>query len=111
MIMRDTVFVLCAEVDESAIERAVQERVAAVQAYAPGYRLKQNVQFEHFSETNPVTIPELGPLEGVKVSVYLEVEGAADWLPAYAGNLDIMTAAALKTASTIAAHRSLREVA
>src|SRR3546814_2690926 len=65
--------------------------VAKVSAYVPGYRLKQKVQFERFGSNNPVKIPGIGTFEGIKTSVFLEVEGAAHYLPAYAGNLDIMT--------------------
>ena len=111
MMMRDTVFALCSGADETQIERSIQERVAEVQTYAPGYRLKQAVQFTRVGADAPIKIPELGSFEGVKVSVYLEVEGAAHWLPAYAGNLDIMTAAALKTAEQIAVRLKLRKAA
>jgi acetaldehyde dehydrogenase len=77
--------------------------VAEVQSYVPGYRLKQAVQFEHIGSNQPLRIPEMdGSFTGLKVSVFLEVEGAAHYLPAYAGNLDIMTSAALKTAEKIA---------
>jgi acetaldehyde dehydrogenase len=102
MIMRDTVFVLSSGADEATIEAAIEAMVAKVHAYVPGYRLKQKVQFERFGANNPVKIPGLGVYEGVKTSVFLEVEGAAHYLPAYAGNLDIMTSAALKTAEKIA---------
>ena len=78
--------------------------VAEVQAYVPGYRLKQAVQFESIGSNAPLRIPEMGgSFTGLKVSVFLEVEGAAHYLPAYAGNLDIMTSAALRTAERIAA--------
>ena len=77
---------------------------AAVQSYVPGYRLKQAVQFERIEQ--PIRIPGVGgvneALTGLKTSIFLEVEGAAHYLPAYAGNLDIMTSAALKTAERIA---------
>ena len=77
--------------------------VAEVQSYVPGYRLKQAVQFEHIGSNRPLRIPEMdGSYTGLKVSVFLEVEGAAHYLPSYAGNLDIMTSAALKTAEKIA---------
>ncbi len=102
MIMRDTVFVLSSGADEAQITQAVEAMVARVNTYVPGYRLKQNVQFERFGSNNPVKIPGLGTYEGVKTSVFLEVEGAAHYLPAYAGNLDIMTSAALQTAERIA---------
>ena len=111
MIMRDTVFTLSSGADEAAIEAAIEAMVAKVSAYVPGYRLKQKVQFERFGPNNPVRIPGLGDYEGIKTSVFLEVEGAAHYLPAYAGNLDIMTSAALKTAEKIAAHRLIQEAA
>jgi len=103
LIMRDTVYCLCDEADQDAIRRSVEEMVAEVQAYVPGYRLKQAVQFEHIGSNRPLRIPEMGgEYTGLKVSVFLEVEGAAHYLPAYAGNLDIMTSAALRTAEKIA---------
>jgi acetaldehyde dehydrogenase len=110
MIMRDTVFTLSSGADEATIEAAVEAAVAQVQAYVPGYRLKQTLQFERFGSNNPVRIPGLGVFEGLKTSVFLEVEGAAHYLPAYAGNLDIMTSAALRTAEKIA-QRKLQEAA
>ncbi|MDR3509220.1 MAG: acetaldehyde dehydrogenase (acetylating) [Caulobacteraceae bacterium] len=110
MIMRDTVFVLSSGADEARITEAVEAMVAKVNAYVPGYRLKQKVQFERFGSNNPVKIPGLGVFEGLKTSVFLEVEGAAHYLPAYAGNLDIMTSAALKTAEKIA-RRKLEKAA
>lgn len=107
LIMRDTVFCLCEEADQDAIRQSVADMVAEVQAYVPGYRLKQAVQFEHYGSNRPLRIPEMaetGQTEftGLKVSVFLEVEGAAHYLPAYAGNLDIMTSAALRTAERMA---------
>jgi len=111
MIMRDTVFTLSSGAGESAIEAAVEEMVGKVSAYVPGYRLKQKVQFERFGSNNPVKIPGVGVFEGIKTTVFLEVEGAAHYLPAYAGNLDIMTSAALKTAEKIATRKLAKEVA
>jgi len=67
-----------------------------------GYRLKQKVQFDVIPEESPLNIPGLGKFSGLKTSVFLEVEGAAHYLPAYAGNLDIMTSAALATGEKIA---------
>ena len=108
LIMRDTVYCLCEETDTAAIEQSIADMVAEVQTYVPGYRLKQAVQFEHIGSNRPLRIPEMnGEFTGLKVSTFLEVEGAAHYLPAYAGNLDIMTSAALKTAEKIAAR--LRE--
>ncbi|MCB2060949.1 MAG: acetaldehyde dehydrogenase (acetylating) [Novosphingobium sp.] len=104
LIMRDTVYCLCEEADQEAIRQSVEDMVAEVQTYVPGYRLKQAVQFEHIGSNRPLHIPEMGgDFTGLKVSVFLEVEGAAHYLPAYAGNLDIMTSAALRTAEKIAA--------
>ena len=106
LIMRDTVYCLTEDADQAAIAKAVEEMVAEVQTYVPGYRLKQAVQFEHIGSNRPLRIPEMdGEFTGLKVSVFLEVEGAAHYLPAYAGNLDIMTSAALKTAEKIAQRR------
>jgi len=111
MIMRDTVFTLSQGADEATIEKAIEDMVAKVQGYVPGYRLKQKVQFERFGSNNPVKIPGLGSFEGLKTSVFLEVEGAAHYLPAYAGNLDIMTSAGMRTAEKIAARRMQKEPA
>ena len=111
MIMRDTVFTLSSGADEAQIEAAIEAMVAKVNAYVPGYRLKQKVQFERFGSNNPVKLPGIGAFEGIKTSVFLEVEGAAHYLPAYAGNLDIMTSAGLKTAEKIAVRRMEREAA
>ena len=87
LLMRDTVYCLCPDTgaDRAAISASVEDMVASVRAYVPGYRLKQDVQFREVD----------GEL---LVSVFLEVSGAGHYLPAYAGNLDIMTSAALRTA-------------
>jgi acetaldehyde dehydrogenase len=102
VMMRGTVFTLSSGATEDAIASSVSAMVEKIQAYVPGYRLKQKVQFERFGSNNPVAIPGVGSFEGIKTSVFLEVEGAAHYLPAYAGNLDIMTSAALATAEKIA---------
>jgi acetaldehyde dehydrogenase len=103
LIMRDTVYCLCEDADEAAITASIDAMVRDVQSYVPGYRLKQAVQFERIGDNDPLRIPEMdGEFTGLKVSVFLEVEGAAHYLPAYAGNLDIMTSAALKTAERLA---------
>jgi acetaldehyde dehydrogenase len=101
LIMRDTVFTLSAEADEGAIRASILDMISRVQAYVPGYRLKQEIQFERFGSNNPLTIPGVGTFPGIRTSVFLEVEGAAHYLPAYAGNLDIMTSAALATAEQL----------
>ena len=102
LIMRDTVYVLSELADQVAVEASVEEMVQAVNSYVPGYRLKQKVQFDVIPEDQPLNIPGLGHLSGLKTSIFLEVEGAAHYLPAYAGNLDIMTSAALATAERMA---------
>jgi acetaldehyde dehydrogenase len=105
MMMRGTVYTLSEGASEKEIERAIEDMVARVQTYVPGYRLKQTVQFERFGANNPITLPGVGEFCGIKASTFVEVEGAAHYLPAYAGNLDIMTSAALRTAEKIAARK------
>jgi acetaldehyde/propanal dehydrogenase len=86
LIMRDTVHCLTAgPPDSAAIIESVQRMIGEVQRYVPGYTLKNGPVFD-----------------GNRVSIYLEVEGLGDYLPKYAGNLDIMTAAALRTAEMLA---------
>jgi len=102
MIMRDTVFTLSEGADEEAIRASVEAMVAKVQGYVPGYRLKQEVQFERYGDNNRLKIPGQGEFTGLKTSVFLEVEGAGDYLPSYSGNLDIMTAAAKATGELLA---------
>ena len=103
LIMRDTVYCLCEEADTEAIRRSVEDMVEEVRGYVPGYRLKQDVQFERVGANRPLRIPEMDDeFTGLKVTVFLEVEGAAHYLPAYAGNLDIMTSAAMRTAERMA---------
>ncbi len=101
LLMRDTIYTLSDESDTGAIAHSVEAMIAEVQSYVPGYRLKQDVQFERFGSNNPLHIPGLGEFTGIKSSVFLEVEGAGHYLPTYAGNLDIMTSAALKTAERL----------
>ena len=102
LIMRDTVYTLSDFADTALIEESVQRMVADVQAYVPGYRLKQAVQFDRID--TPIRIPGVGnAMTGLKTSIFLEVEGAAHYLPSYAGNLDIMTSAGLRTAEQMAA--------
>jgi acetaldehyde dehydrogenase len=103
LIMRDTVYTLSEVVDEDLIADSVARMAADVQSYVPGYRLKQKVQFDRIDAGSPIRIPGVGQrMHGIKTSIFLEVEGAAHYLPAYAGNLDIMTSAALRTAESMA---------
>ncbi|MEH7502015.1 acetaldehyde dehydrogenase (acetylating) [Neobacillus drentensis] len=87
IIMRDTVYTLVEEgtMDEEAIRKSIEEMVKVVQSYVPGYRVR----------TEPI-------FDGNKVTIFLEVEGAGDYLPKYAGNLDIMTSAGVKIAEAFA---------
>ncbi|MFF7392973.1 acetaldehyde dehydrogenase (acetylating) [Streptomyces scabiei] len=104
LIMRDTVFCLIGDADHDAIRTSVKEMAEQVAQYVPGYRLKQEVQFTPVDAAEPVhtLVPQgAGPVT-TRVSVFLEVEGAAHYLPAYAGNLDIMTSAALRVAESFA---------
>ncbi|SHH33082.1 acetaldehyde dehydrogenase [Jatrophihabitans endophyticus] len=110
LIMRDTVLCLVDAPEPSTREEvvaSVERMVADVAQYVPGYRLKQAVQVTEVAADTP--LDTLTPPDGGRpthqVSVFLEVEGAAHYLPAYAGNLDIMTSAALRVADEMAARR------
>jgi len=90
VLMRDTVYCeVPADADPAAIAASVTEMAASVRQYVPGYRLLADPQFDRAGDA-------------LKVSVFLEVEGAGDFLPPYAGNLDIMTAAAVRVGEVIA---------
>jgi acetaldehyde dehydrogenase len=102
IIMRNTVFCLSEQAESREIEESVQSMAAEVRTYVPGYNLKQAVQFERIPPERPLRIPGFGEFAGLKTSVFLEIEGAAHYLPAYAGNLDIMTSAALSTGERLA---------
>lgn len=102
MIMRDTIYTLSVGAKEQDIVDSVKQMVADVQRYVPGYRLKQDVQFEQVGFDKKLNIPGYGEAEGLKTTIFLEVEGAGHFLPKYSGNLDIMTSAALGTAEQIA---------
>ena len=108
LVMRDTVLCLTDRLDPAAraeVAASVGRMVAAVAAYVPGYRLKQRVQFTDLGAGDPTRTLTRGPppAERTQIGVFLEVEGAAHYLPAYAGNLDIMTSAALRVAEALAA--------
>jgi acetaldehyde/propanal dehydrogenase len=86
LLMRDTIHCLTVdEPDQEAITKSIHEMITEVQKYVPGYTLKNGPVFD-----------------GKRVSIYMEVEGLGDFLPKYAGNLDIMTAAGLRTAEMYA---------
>ncbi len=108
LIMRDTVLCLVDRLSEEKRQEviaSVEQMVADVGVYVPGYRLKQKVQFRDLEPTEhtDTLYPGLDRNNRTQVSVFLEVEGAAHYLPAYAGNLDIMTSAALRVGEALAA--------
>jgi acetaldehyde dehydrogenase len=91
MIMRDTIFcTLGAGADAAVIEASIRDMVESVQSYVPGYRLRSDPQFDLESDGSG------------RIAVFIEVEGAGDYLPPYSGNLDIMTAAATKVGEDVA---------
>ncbi|PRY40755.1 acetaldehyde dehydrogenase (acetylating) [Umezawaea tangerina] len=100
LVMRDTVFCLVADPDHGLITSSVERMVAQVSAYVPGYRLKRPVQITPVDDSVHTLVGDQRVTH--RVSVFLEVEGAAHYLPAYAGNLDIMTSAALRVGERIA---------
>lgn len=108
LIMRDTVFCLIGDADHDAIRASIAEMAERVAQYVPGYRLKQQVQFTPIPVGEPVhtLVPDSAGPVTTRVSVFLEVEGAAHYLPAYAGNLDIMTSAALRVGESIARRKT-----
>ena len=103
LVMRDTVFTLSEQADREAIRESIHNVVAEVQKYVPGYTLHQEVQFDDIGEDNPVFIEGVGLKSGLKTTVLLQVIGAGHYLPEYAGNLDIMTSAALAVGEKLAA--------
>ncbi|MYL32108.1 acetaldehyde dehydrogenase (acetylating) [Pontibacillus yanchengensis] len=94
IIMRDTVYCLVKEeqIDEAKVTESINQMVKKVQEYVPGYRMR----------TEPI-------FDGNKVTVFLEVEGAGDYLPIYSGNLDIMTASAVKVAEELAKYQDAQK--
>lgn len=102
LLMHNTVYCLIeGDCDHVAIGASIHEMVERVRSYVPGYRLKQPVQFETFSPDEALHIPETGKFWGTRVTTFLEVTGAAHYLPAHAGNLDIMTSAAVAVAERL----------
>jgi acetaldehyde dehydrogenase len=92
LVMRDTIYcALPEEYNADKIRQSITDMVAEVQTYVPGYRLRGEPQFETVRDIN-------------RVVIFIEVEGAGDYLPPYSGNLDIMTAAAAKVGDEIAKH-------
>lgn len=105
ILMRNTVYcALPEDADRDAVARSIEEMVAEVASYVPGYRLKSPPLFDD----GPFETP--GGRAATRVTVLLEVEGAGDYLPTYAGNLDIMTASAVRVGETIARERLKEEV-
>ncbi len=103
ILMRNTVFCALPDgYDEAAVAGSIEEMVAEVAAYVPGYRLKSPPVFD----AGPYATPG-GPAAG-RVVALLEVEGAGDWFPPYAGNLDIMTASAVRVGEAMAGERIQR---
>lgn len=101
LIMRDTVYAFCDTADRDAITASIDDVVARVAEYVPGYRLVKPPVYEACRFDHP-DLADGQATEGLKVSCFLEVAGAGDWLPTYAGNLDIMTSAALRVGELIA---------
>lgn len=107
LVMRDTVFTLSEPADREAIRQSIHDMVAEVQKYVPGYSLHQDVQFDDIPADKPVFIEGVGYCHGLKTMVLLQVRGAGHYLPEYAGNLDIMTSAALATGERLFALASV----
>jgi acetaldehyde dehydrogenase len=104
ILMRNTVFCALPEgTDHDAVVAAIEQMVAEVARYVPGYRLKS----PPLIEDGPYNTP--GGATPHRVVVLLEVEGAGDYLPTYSGNLDIMTAAAVRVGEAIATHHAATE--
>lgn len=105
VVMRDTVFTLSEQGDRDKIKESIHRMVSEVQEYVPGYTLHQEVQFDDIPQNNPVYIEGLGHRHGLKTTILLQVKGAGHYLPEYAGNLDIMTSAALRVGERMVEHQ------
>jgi acetaldehyde dehydrogenase len=100
LVMRNTVYCVAEHPDPEAVSASVARMADDVRTYVPGYTVKAEPLFEPL---DPVAAQALGAAgEATKITVLLEVEGAAHYLPSYAGNLDIMTAAALRVGESLA---------
>ena len=108
MIMRDTVYCLAEDVDVDRVRQSVHEMAEQVRDYVPGYRLKQEIQVRELASDDPLRrlSHTASAAQLSLVSVFLEVEGAGDYLPPYAGNLDIMTSAALRVGELLVSKSS-----
>jgi acetaldehyde dehydrogenase len=93
ILMRNTIYGIVEESDPEELRKSIEKMVARIQGYVPGYRLRAKPLIEN-----------LPGRQRKKVTLYVEVEGAGDYLPRYAGNLDIMTSAAVKVGEEIARH-------
>ncbi len=102
LVMRDTVFTLSEKNNKEEIRNSIHQMISEVQKYVPGYDLHQEIQFDEIPEKQPVFIEGIGKIHGLKTTVFLKVFGAGHYLPEYAGNLDIMTSAAMVTGERIA---------
>ncbi len=114
LMMRDTIITVVDRLDaeqRDAVTQSVKDMVADVARYVPGYQLKQEIQFEDAGGELDILLPEdRRGREYTRIQVFLEVEGAAMYLPAFAGNLDIMTSAALRTAESLVAAKGNSDV-
>lgn len=95
LIMRDTIFTFSEKAATEEIRKSVGQMLKKVQQYVPGYTLKQEVQFDEITAENPIRMDGKLMTEGLKITIMLEIKGAGHYLPEYAGNLDIMTSAAM----------------
>jgi acetaldehyde dehydrogenase (acetylating) len=93
IVMRDAIYALTGPADREAVTASVLEMVEAVRRYVPGYRLRGEPIFDDEAP---------GSISSSRVTVFVEVEGAGDYLPRYAGNLDIMTSAAVRVGEQLA---------
>lgn len=101
IMMRNTVMCLVQKSKAKETADAIRKTVSQVSSYVPGYRMKHDVQFAELTMNGQKTTIDIDPEKYVQCTVFLEVEGAGDFLPKYAGNLDIMTSAAVAAGKQI----------